>query len=106
MGWYKNATLFRNEQSAPSGSYRKYKNQSCGYYAKALSVDSYLLPLDERTFLIPRSRGSKVGGFGQTNVWYADNAINKPIVKKVRAYINSPKTYSIVRRQTKWTSCP
>ncbi len=70
VGWYENATLYRECQPPPPGSNRHYSDSNCGYYATTCTSDAVILPLDERVFPIQQ----KVkGGFGQANVWYADN---------------------------------
>jgi hypothetical protein len=69
VGWYKDATVYRNHKSAPIGSRRVYKGEKLGYYVKAKQSNCKLLPIDERVFKILRQ---KKGWLGQSNVWYAD----------------------------------
>jgi len=66
IGWYKNATVYRNWQRAPKGS-KRTRNE--GYYVKAKTRDCFLLPVEDRIFTIKKTK-SKSGGFGQSNVWY------------------------------------
>ena len=82
VGWYKNATLFRYEQSSPKNSKRKYKNISLNYYATAKIKDATLLPIDERVVNIRRQ---KKDWMGQSNVWYADK--NPDFIQTVKDYI-------------------
>lgn len=82
IGWYKNATLFRYEQSSPKNSKRKYKNIPLNYYATAKSKDATLLPIDERVVNIRRQQKDWMG---QSNVWYADK--NPEFIKIVKDYI-------------------
>jgi hypothetical protein len=70
VGWYKNATLFRDWQSPPAGSARTHAGTDCGYYVTAKSEDVVLLAPDERNFPVPQQ---EKGGFGQSNIWYADD---------------------------------
>ncbi len=70
VGWYKNATVFREWQSPPPGAARRYKNTDCGYYVSARAEDAAPLEPDARLFPVPQQ---KAGGFGQSNIWYADD---------------------------------
>jgi hypothetical protein len=70
VGWYDNATVFRTLQSPPSGADRRYGDANCGYYITARTNDAVLLPADARTFAVPQQ---EKGGFGQSNIWYADD---------------------------------
>jgi hypothetical protein len=69
LGWYKDATVYRNWQAPPPGSARRYDGQECGYYVSARSDNAVLLPPDERVFPVPQATA---GGFGKSNVWYAN----------------------------------
>lgn len=69
VGWYRNATVYRNWQPPPRGSGRRHSDTDCGYYVTT-SVDAVLLAPDERVFSIPQ-QGK--GEFGQSNIWYADD---------------------------------
>jgi hypothetical protein len=71
VGWFRNATVYGTWQKAPSGSGRRHNGLDCGYFVTASSKDAVLVPPDERVFSIPQ-RGK--GNFGQSNVWYADDA--------------------------------
>ena len=86
VGWYKNATVYRYEQSPPANSKRKYKNIPINYYATAKVKDSTLLPFDERIVIVRRQER---GWMGQSNVWYAD--MNPDFVKLVKDYIFKSK---------------
>jgi 5-methylcytosine-specific restriction protein A len=72
VGWYSDATVYRQYQEAPSGSDRTFKNIEIGYYAKAKECNSILLPEEKRTLPVPQS-GNQMGGLGQSLVWYADS---------------------------------
>lgn len=80
VGWYRNATVFRNYQTFSHAPEAHRRNRIDGYYIKAPSNLARLLPVDQRTLEIPRS---VTGGMGQANVWYADNPKSKSIVKQV-----------------------
>lgn len=70
VGWYKNATVFREQQNKRNEE-RKYKDQYFGYYAETDAENATLLSVDER-FSFPKVPRSIKGGMGQSNVWYAD----------------------------------
>jgi hypothetical protein len=72
VGWYQNATVFREWKTAPSGSNRNFANHDCGYFVSAKYEDAVLIPIDERVFSIPQHG---IGNFGQSNVWYADDPV-------------------------------
>ena len=82
IGWYKNATVFRYDQSPPKNSNRKYKDSLLVYYATTNSRNGTLLPFEKRIVNIPRKEKSWMG---QSNVWYADK--NPTFVKDVKDYI-------------------
>ncbi len=70
VGWYNNATIFRDWQSPPAGSARSHAGTDCGYYVTAKAEDVVLLVPHERVFPVPQQ---KKGGFGRSNIWYANN---------------------------------
>ena len=70
VGWYRNATVFRDWQPSPVDSARTYADIDCGYYVTAKAEDAVLLAPDERVFSVPQ-HGK--GNFGQSNIWYADD---------------------------------
>lgn len=84
VGWYKDATVFRNYQKFSEVPAAQSQNGIDGYWISAPFSKATLLPVDSRVFEIPR--GVK-GGIGQSNVWYADSTASANLVKKVRALI-------------------
>ena len=50
--------------------------------------DGFLLPEDQRTFVVPRARQDGIG-FGQANIWYAGTPECSEYVNKVIRYIES-----------------
>src|SRR5262249_49860847 len=70
VGWYRDAQAFRAWQTPPPGSSRKYKDTDCRYYVTARTENAVRLAPDERVFPVPQQ---EKGGFGQSNIWYADN---------------------------------
>lgn len=85
VGWYNNATVYRNEQKAEKNSNRKWNEYEMGYFVTAKEEDSRLLTRDERTVQIPRGKY----GMGQRNIWYGDN--NPEFIDKVFNYIKTGK---------------
>ncbi|RXI57293.1 DUF3883 domain-containing protein [Clostridium tetani] len=88
VGWYKNATFFRNYQSSDLEE-RKYKGNYIGYYAVANINDAFLIPVDKR-FSFPQIPRRTKGGMGQSNVWYADSIemveFRENVIKKIKDY--------------------
>jgi hypothetical protein len=88
VGWYQNATVFRHYQQV-TGDQRgtwSWHGRDASYHVVAAAADSYLLLPDARTLAVPRG----AGGFGQSNVWYADTATD--FVQQVRAHIAAYST--------------
>jgi hypothetical protein len=93
IGWYKNATIFRECQSPPAGSVRRYKDTDCGYYVTARAEDAFLLPPDARLFSVPQQ---KKGGFGQSNIWYAnDREQHRQFRLDVLGYVETGKVSTV-----------
>lgn len=88
VGWYQNATLFREYQEPPDGSGREHDGAPIGYYAVAGEDDCVLLAEDARKFPIPRGKG----GMGQSNVWYADQPEHETFKARVLEYISADGT--------------
>lgn len=88
VGWYKNATVFRDYQKFSSAPSIQSQNKISGYRITALSNQAVLLPVDERTLEIPRQIK---GGMGQANVWYADKPESASIVKRVLDFIDGQR---------------
>ncbi|MDZ4688647.1 MAG: DUF3883 domain-containing protein [Planctomycetaceae bacterium] len=87
VGWYRDATVFREWQPPPVGAVRRHQDTDCGYFVTAQSENAVLLPPDERNFSIPQMRQ---GGFGRASVWYAANRKdNAQIRENVLAYVAS-----------------
>lgn len=82
VGWYKNATVYREYQYFGTVPALQSKNGLEGYRIHARSDDVKLLPIDERIIQIPRKTK---GSIGQSNVWYGDSEIGREIAKEVGA---------------------
>jgi len=68
VGWYKDATVYRHPQKIKTQSSLHAKNNIDTYLVCADYKKSKLLAPDERTFVLPRTKG----GMGTSLVWYAD----------------------------------
>lgn len=70
VGWYQNATVFREKQEHSLDESRKGFNK---YYIRASVGKSKRLDEGSRTFKVPRATEPEVleGGMGQKNIWYA-----------------------------------
>lgn len=69
VGWYEHATVFSSFQDCSLPERNGYS-----YNIVAKYEDCTLLPLDMRTFQVPRAKGAYKGFLGQSNVWYADSS--------------------------------
>ena len=79
-GWYKNATVYKDYKKLKKIPLLYKKNYINGFRIKADSKDVKLLPIDERTFEIPRR---VKGGMGQSNVWFADTTESTSLLKEI-----------------------
>lgn len=79
IGWYKNATVYRNRERYNDRQYNIITN----------SRDAVLLSESNRVMEIPRaSKHEDNLGFGQANVWYAKKVEHQEFVNKIIDYIN------------------
>lgn len=86
VGWYTNATVFRDLQKIPNPSQKHRINNISEYRIVAPAENSHLIPTQERDFLIPRR---VKGGIGQSNVWYAEQPESATLVSNVIEYVRS-----------------
>jgi hypothetical protein len=80
VGWYKHATVYRDYQECTFDSgYQQFFN------VLAKTEDCVLLPTSERThqWWAPRRRQTRSFGFGQANVWFAEEESAKPYIEKL-----------------------
>jgi len=95
VGWYNNATVFREYQNFKSPPALHSKNGLEGYRIQASSQDAKLLSIDERTIPVPRQTK---GGMGQSNVWYGNSDLGEALAKEVEALVKGkPKRQKIKR---------
>ena len=81
VGWYRNATVFREYQEFDPVPPLHKKNGLDGYRILTKSGNEELLPTHERNILVPRGRG----GMGQDNVWYGEYPPGRELASKVAA---------------------
>ena len=86
VGWYKNATVFRDAQTLKKRTKLQKENKLDTYRVIASAEDATLLPIEKRSFMIPRA---VKGGIGQSNVWYADSPDSKEIVEQVLQLVDA-----------------
>jgi len=89
VGWYKNATVYREYQEFKTRTKIQIENELTHYRIEAKTENATLLPPEERNLLIPRA---VKGGIGQSNVWYADSPESKVHIQRVLKLID--KGYS------------
>ena len=77
IGVYKNAKIYENYQT---NSYGNIYNLSCN------SEDGILLPIERRTFEIPKVHNS-INLYGQDQRWYADKPEQQPFVNTIKNYL-------------------
>lgn len=89
VGWYKNATVFRDRQY-----YDKQNNRM--YNICTTSNNAFIVNDDERTMFFPRKRENYFG-FGQTNFAYLNETYDKNYIKRLFNYIekNSTNNYRL-----------
>ena len=88
VGWYKNATVFKEFQHFKKIPNLQKENGISRYLIEAAAKDAVLLPVDARTFIIPRANTNPdQGGIGQSNIWYADQEKNLTIIHNVIEFI-------------------
>lgn len=87
VGWYRNATIYRDPQPLTTATALHKKNGIDSFRYEAQAQDVRLLTPDHRTIVVPRGKG----GMGQSNVWYADKA-SAPWLARVRRLIDEGNT--------------
>ncbi len=92
VGWYKNASVYSVFQESSSALRNNYE-----YNIVANSKDCTLIPIDQRSFQIPRANTKGLGFLGQSNVWYADSP-NKDVQQFRDEAYHFIQEYSITER--------
>lgn len=107
IGWYDNATVYRELQTPPVDSKRKCKGRTVKYNVTAKAKDCVLLDTDKRVLTVP----SGYGAMGQSPIWYAEQItpqLKKDIARliskgtivndAVRARTGVPKQMDVLKR--------
>lgn len=92
VGWYEDATVYRDLQSIPKPNALQAKNNVSSYRVKAQAHKATLLPIEQRELIIPRA---VKGGIGQSNVWFADKDESQEIVSRVLELIKNGSTSTL-----------
>jgi hypothetical protein len=71
VGWYKNATVFKNRKTFSDAVQLKEGRICYNMYSK----EAFLLPVDQRNFII--------NGAGQHNLWYGNPTINNEVINYI-----------------------
>ncbi|WP_375757358.1 protein NO VEIN domain-containing protein [Corallococcus exercitus] len=80
VGWYRNATVFREFQAPVATKGREFSDGKAPWFL-VRAKDAVLLERDERVFEVPRGKG----GMGRSNVWYPGAGAAAPILKYIGA---------------------
>ena len=89
VGWYRNATVYRDEQESTDGK-RAYR-------VEAMATDVTLIPSVDRNTFIPHAKAG-VPGIGQSNIYYTREGDGSkralPWLKRLLAYVAEFRTDS------------
>lgn len=102
VGWYKDATVYRYFQSFKKSTALHRKNGIDGFrvMAEASNSNVKLLPIDERTFEIPRRIK---GGMGHSPVWYADTPESKELLGDIKKLLAGNNVHKVKAKRPKTT---
>lgn len=89
VGWYKNATVYRERP--------KYNGKQ--YNLECRAENAYLIDERSRTFIVPRASIDGMG-FGQANIWYAKGENTTDFVNSVFNYIDGYVNVSLCPTET------
>ena len=98
IGWYKSARVYRDYQKFKKSSLVHGNNGIDGYRISASSESCTLLPIDQRTFEVPRR---VKGGMGKANIWYADTPEAEPLLLEVKRLVSGKPRKIIGQRSQK-----
>lgn len=100
VGWYEHATMYRYWQGIYDSSLLGPECHDYNFIAN--EEDCYLIPEEDRTFVIPRASKAGTGrGMGQSQIWYADSKYaQEEFIPQVLEYLESIKEKTV---QFFWT---
>lgn len=85
IGWYQNAIVYRGR--------KEYGGRQ--YNIKPRAEDCYRIEELDRKMEVPRAKNNLGTGFGQANIWYANEENAESIVHNIIKYINNLQIESI-----------
>lgn len=83
VGWYENATLFRNRQSFPLSLVKERDSERKIFLAK--TAKAVLIPENKRNFQIPRGKSCS----GQYDIWYGNDEWKNKVFNYIKNYSNT-----------------
>lgn len=78
VGWYHNATVYRNYQTVPSEVLSKRELKTHCEYSMCSEDATLILPIEKRNMLIR--------GMGQSNIWYGNEEVNKEVLSYIESF--------------------
>lgn len=98
VGWYRNATVFRERQKFAESPSKQHKQDNItSFRIRALASDIHRLELEDRSLALGRGKG----WMGHTPWWTPTEDspdVVRRFVKKTRALIESPPGYNVIER--------
>lgn len=82
VGWYKNATVYRQSRY-PRSHGHSINGEEVWISVEAAGSDVKLLPMEARQFEVPSHHRMK-GGFGQSPVWYGAPDVNRRVLRFIK----------------------
>ena len=98
VGWYTNATVYRQPQLPVKASDRSYRGEQLEYNLASNAADSFLLLKEDRNFTVPDRDN---GGFGQSRLWYADQPQHKRFLAQISEYLQTREMPTMAQAKTR-----
>lgn len=77
VGWYENATIYRNLQNVPHEAMTTRNLKDYNFY-NIFSDKVFLLEIDQRNF--------KIDGMGHSNIWYGESETDEKVLVYIKKY--------------------
>ncbi|OSZ71897.1 hypothetical protein CAP39_00440 [Sphingomonas sp. IBVSS1] len=90
VGWYRDATVYRQSQT---GAFNLY-GMSSEYSVTTDRRNAFLVPVGARSFQVLSSRKAPGEGFGQKPTWYGAPTVNKRVLAYVDSWLSERKKVS------------
>lgn len=94
VGWYRGATVLRDQIATSRTLKRNYRGRRLEYNLVAPIAGSVLLAVPDRVFPVP---DRKHHGFGQSRLWYADRPQNRKFLNSLLNYLHTQKVPHVRR---------